>query len=302
MKIDVRARRAPGRPGTWGFVEGDQIVAGRFALERLGTSRAFEVYTAYDEALMSVVALKLIRRDRVDDAALRNALRREGELLRELAHPALPRCFDVVGGEVPHLALEHVDGPRLSTLIRRQRRLGPEQLLPLGLRLCAAIHYLHGRGLVHLDVKPSNVIVAPSPMLIDLSIATGSTTAATLRRPVGTDAYLAPEQSGEPGWGPIGPAADVWGIGATLFHAAAGRTAFAGDTTGPNRRFPQVGDGCLEVPRDVSPAIADVLVAALSRRQQDRPTVSEVADAVGGAMAALPRRVRLGTARVRWRT
>ena len=83
-----------------------------------------------------------------------------------------PRCFDVVlDGERPHIVLELVEGPRLSTLIRRQGRLGVEQAIPLVLQLASAIHYIATTGVVHLDVKPKNVMMAPPPRLIDLSVA-----------------------------------------------------------------------------------------------------------------------------------
>src|ERR671914_292309 len=75
-----------------------------------------------------------------------------------------------LGGERPHLVLEHIEGPRLSTLMRRYG-MSLEQLLPLALNLCSVLHYLAHAGVVHLDVKPSNVIMGGEPRLIDLSIA-----------------------------------------------------------------------------------------------------------------------------------
>ena len=92
-------------------------------------------------------------------------------MLRTLAHPMLLRSYGAqLGGERPHLVLEHIEGPRLSTLMRRYG-MSLEQLLPLALNLCAVLHYLAHERVVHLDVKPSNIIMGGEPRLIDLSIA-----------------------------------------------------------------------------------------------------------------------------------
>ena len=131
-----------------------------------------------------------------DDAA-RRALAAEAAALHALSHPSFPRCFDeVIDGDRPHIVLELVEGPRLSTLIRRQCRLGVEQAIPLVLQIASAIHYLSTTGVVHLDVKPKNVLMAPPPRLIDLSVARSVEGARATRHPVGTDRYMAPEQCG----------------------------------------------------------------------------------------------------------
>jgi len=138
-------------------------------------------------------------------------------MLRRLNHPVLLRCFDaVLDGSRPHVVLEHLEGPRLSTLLRKYGRLPMEQLLPLALEVCSALQYLSTEAVVHLDVKPSNIIMGAPPRLIDLSIARSIDEAVALDSSVGTDDYMAPEQC-EPtaGSGP-GPAADVWGLGVTI--------------------------------------------------------------------------------------
>lgn len=290
--------------GTWQFQEGDEIAPGRTALQHLGTSRTHDVYLAFDDDLLSVVAAKVLRLDRLDDDVARSKLATEGDLLASLQHPAIPRCFDVATeAERPHLALELIEGPRLSTLIRRQGQLGPEQILPLALQLSAAVHYLHRRDLLHLDVKPKNVVMSPSPKLIDLSVATSHDRAATLRGPIGTDAYMAPEQCGVEGRGPIGPAADVWGIGATLYEASSGRKPFTpGRSNGSVwDRFPQLTERPAPLPRDVPSDLATVLMSALEPRPEDRPSAAEVAGALGMDFQRLPRRLLLGKARVSWR-
>ncbi len=90
--------------------------------------------------------------------------------------------------------LEHLDGPTLDELLAQGGPLAIEQLLPLGLHVASALHYLAGEGIVHLDVKPSNIVMGGPPRLIDLSVARTLHQAAALRSPIGTDAFMAPEQ------------------------------------------------------------------------------------------------------------
>ena len=76
-----------------------------------------------------------------------------------------------LGGRFPHLLIEHLEGPTLCELILADGRLAVEQLLPLGLHVASALHYLAAEGMVHLDVKPDNIVMGAPPRLIDLSVA-----------------------------------------------------------------------------------------------------------------------------------
>ena len=185
-----------------------------------------------------------------------------------------------------------IEGPRLSTMIRKFGSLDTEQLAPLAVELAAALHYLHGRELVHLDVKPTNVILGAPPRLIDLSIARGFDEAAELDVAVGTDAYMAPEQC-RPRSGRVGPAADVWGLGVTLHEAVAGRSPFARGIDGPaaslEERFPQLTMPPEDPPKGVPSQIAAVIEAALAREPADRPSAREVAETVEPLLST-PRR------------
>ena len=130
-----------------------------------------------------------------------------------------------------------------------------------------------GEGWVHLDVKPRNVVMTSSPRLIDLSVARRVGAARRISRPVGTDAYMAPEQCDPARFTEIGPAADVWGLGATLFEALTGRQAYPSDHDG---RFPQLRVGPPSLPDKAPPALDDRDPAL--RRQDDDGFVLEVVD------------------------
>ena len=134
--------------------EGEEIVAGRVALELLGGGRRYEAYLAWDEHLHALVVAKLLRPGLVGDDRALEALAAEARLLGALAHPLLLRSLGaVLDGPRPHVVLEHIEGPRLSTLIRRSG-LALEQLLPLGLDLVRLLRYLAAEQVLRLDVKP----------------------------------------------------------------------------------------------------------------------------------------------------
>jgi serine/threonine protein kinase len=253
---------------SWNLDEHDEIVPGRRAVRMLGGGLRYEAYLAWDDHLRALVVVKLVRPDQVADPDALRGLAAEAALLRRLAHPHLVRSFGaVLEAERPHLVLELIDGPRLSTLIRRFG-LSLEQLLPLALNLCAALHYLGRERVVHLDVKPRNVVMAATPRLIDLSVARSFDQLAGLRSPVGTDAYMAPEQCDPDRFGEIGPPADVWGLGATLYEALARTRPFSSG----HERFPQLHDAPRPLADRVPRALAAAVMACLEPRPADRPT------------------------------
>ena len=190
----------------WGLAAGDELVPGRVVHRLLGGGGSYEAYLVFDDGLLHAAVAKVLRPGRVQDPVARRAMTREAAALDTVRHPVIVRGFDaVLGGDRPHLLLEHLEGPRLSSLVRRHGPLALEQLLPLALELASALHYLAGRELVHLDVKPGNVVMGAPARLIDLSVARSVDEAAALRHVVGTDGYLSPEQaapgrrSGRPG-------------------------------------------------------------------------------------------------------
>jgi serine/threonine-protein kinase len=270
--------------GSWELSSGDEIVPGRVAMDLLGYGRRYETYLAWDEHLRSLVVVKLVRPDLVGDPGAMRGIEGEARHLDSLAHPMLLRSFGThLDGARPHLVLEHIEGPRLSTLIRRFGVV-VEQALPLALNLCAVLHYMARERVVHLDVKPTNVIMAGAPRLIDLSVARGLDELSGLTALVGTDAYMAPEQCEPARFGYIGPPADVWGLGATLYEALARGRPFADD----GARFPQLRGRPAALPDNVPPALAELVLPCLEKSPADRPTATQMADALEPLVDSLP--------------
>ena len=293
----------PGGPAhpRWELAEGAPIGGGRVALARLGGGSRYEVYLAWDERLFALVVAKLLRPHLVADARALRELRREADVLARLAHPGLVRGFGaVLEGTHPHVVLEHVEGPSLGRLVKRHGALSMEQLLPLSLQLAAVLHSVAAEGFVHLDVKPGNVVMGVPPRLIDLSIARPIEAAAALRDAIGTDAYMAPEQCAPATFpGRVGPPADVWGLGATLYHAAKGEVPFprpkeARASPDPAVRFPQLARAPDPLPSHLPEAFRAIVLRALAADPPDRPTAAEVAAALEPLVLEVPTRAVIG--------
>ena len=247
---------------------------GRRALSLLGGGDRYEAYVAWDDRLHIPVVAKILRRHLVDDPRARAAIAAEAAALERLEHPVLVRSFGaVLDGDRPHLVLEFLDGPRLSTLLRKFGPLASEQLIPLAQQLCSALQFMGGEGWVHLDVKPRNIVMTSSPRLIDLSVARREVDARRITRPVGTDAYMAPEQCDPARFGEIGPKADVWGLGASMFEALTGRQAFPADDKG---RFPQLRTAAPPLPPKAPPVLSRAIAASFVNDPAARPTANEL--------------------------
>ena len=278
---------------SWGFEEGDEIAPGRTVLKPIGGGSAYEVLLVWDERLLSIMVAKVVRPGQLDDEGTMRGLRREAEALTSLAHPGLIRGFDaVLDPPHPHVLIEHLEGPTLRRLIKRHGPLPMEQLLPLALHVASVVHYLGEEQVVHMDIKPDNIIMGVPPRLIDLSVARPFERARRIEGAIGTDPYMAPEQCGADAYrGLIGDRTDVWGLGATLYHAAAGSVPFPREG---EERFPQLTEEPRTLPDAVPAALRELLFATLRKRPDERPSAREVALALEPLVSSLPRMVRLG--------
>ena len=285
------------RPGSWGFEEGDEIVPGRSVLKKLGGGHRYEAFLAWDDHLRATVVAKVVRPDRVAEAETLQGLADEAAALAALNHPVILRGFGAEApGGAPASVARRLEGPRLSSLIRRYGPLGREQLAPLAIQLAAATHYMHAEGWLHLDMKPANVIMGAPPRLIDLSVARPTATAPAIDLPIGTDSYMAPEQCQPLERGPVGPAADVFGLGVTLYRAATGERPFesgADDGESPRERWPQLAEPPLPLPLEGPTCRLGSLRSsspAWLPRPGERPAPAEIATAfeamLGRAAAA----------------
>lgn len=277
----------------WHLAPGEAITPELTAMRLLGGGSAYQAYLAFDEITYGSVVVKLVRPHLVDDDVTLEGLDREARALDIAHHPVVVRGLrHDVDAPRPHLVLEHVEGPHLGRLLKRHGRLSEQQYLPLAVDLASAAHFFRHVDVCHLDIKPSNLIMGSPARLIDLSVARSAASAAVLESIIGTDAYLAPEQA-DPGgrYGAPGYAADVWGIGATLFHAITGERPFRygdPDAACATERHPQLVDEPRPVRVRVAEGVLGVVRACLERRPADRPLPHEVADALGPDLERQP--------------
>ena len=277
---------------SWHLRQGDAITDELTAVRKLGGGAAYEAWLAFDDVTYSPVVVKLLRPDQLNSSSSRRGLRREVAALAAVNHPVVVRGLrHDLDGPRPHVVLEHIDGPRLSSLVRRYGPLQEQQYLPLAIDVASSLHYLRHIGWTHLDIKPSNIIMGAPARLIDLSVARLVQDARELRHLIGTDAYMAPEQC-DPGESTPTFASDVWGLGATLFEAVAGHRAFPDPQPRADvlsERFPQLAADPLPLPDGVTADVVTVLAAMLERSATARPAPYEIVDALAPVLERQPR-------------
>jgi serine/threonine protein kinase len=262
---------------------GHQLAPGYMVIEHVRRGEDLDSYEAWSYQRYCRCFIKTLRPDVTTDASARRHLLREARLLLSLTHPHLVRAYEYVKpqpGQPPILVLENLTGATLSYLLDGGRhRLSTAELGHLGQHLCSALRYLHSRGYLHLDVKPSNIIASRGiACLLDLSLARppGYCSAGT-----GTPGYMSPEQlSG----GDLGPPTDVWGIGLVLYHAATGiqpfdipdyTTSASSVTSTMARCRTQLARPAnkIRAHRRLPPAVAHTIDACLHPDPDQRPTL-----------------------------
>ena len=259
--------RTPLRPG-------ERIGRGYEVIEHLSRSNVLDVYDVWSEERACRCVAKTLRPDHAGDARARRALIAEGRLLERLRHPHVVAGYETLTRPRPAVIMETLSGETLTYLIEnRPRPLSARELAFLGLQLASALGYLHRHGVLHLDLKPSNVVAeAGRAKLIDLSVARPP---GRLKSGVGTWCYMAPEQARG---GLVGPAADVWGIGVVLWTAIDGDTPFRDES----REYPQLANRAAPARslRRLPRPLAGAIDRCLEPEAELRPSLVELAEAL----------------------
>jgi serine/threonine protein kinase len=250
---------------------GLEVAPGYRILDHLARGNRLDVYDGWSEERGTRVVLKMLRPDREHEAPPRRELLREGRLLEALSHPHIVRAYETRDGERPVVILETLGGETLDHLLEEGGPLSPVEAAHLGLQLGSAIRYLHRHRILHLDLKPSNLIAEAGRLkLIDLSVAAppGEVLPGT-----GTWGYMSPEQARG---GAVGGAADVWGLGAVLFEGLTAIPLIDEEEDEPSE-YPQLVPPAPPVEdhrRDV-PDFARLVAECLNPEPAARPTVED---------------------------
>jgi eukaryotic-like serine/threonine-protein kinase len=266
--------------------EGEPLAPDYTVTKHLRRGDALDVYEVWSESRACLCVAKTICPHRAEDIRPRERLLQEGLLLEQATHPHLVRAYQTITEPVPIIILELLVGATLGHLISQAKSqkatLDCEELSFLGQHLCSALQYVHAKGIVHLDIKPSNIIAYNGmAKIIDFSVATKIDECC--RKGVGTKHYLAPEQAqGEL----VTQETDVWGIGTTLFEAAAGKRAFTSKKSGP--KYPQLTKPAPPIAsiQDMPSEFARIIDSCLAFERGDRPNIEELYCAFGGKHAA----------------
>ena len=247
---------------------------GRYRVTKpLGTGAMGEVYEAVDDVLGRDVAIKTLRTSS-GALFLDDRFRNEARAIAKLTHPNIVAVFDVdVAATPPFLVMERVAGPSLADRLTAGP-LRTDQLIPLGIQIARALATAHDAGVVHRDVKPANILAAGSGTwkLADFGVAHVPDSSLTVTGQfVGSPAYAAPEALVK---GITGAASDVYGLGATLYEAAAGRWP----------RLEAKGALLAPVPPlhtlapSLPPHVCDAIDRAVALDHTKRPSAAELAE------------------------
>lgn len=218
-----------------------RILAGRYRVgELIGEGGITRVHHGTDEKLGRTVAIKLLKPEYARDTVFRNRFRLEAQSASRMAHPSIARVYDT--GEVvdkvgsrevttPFIVMEHVDGKRLSDMLR-YGPLSPQEAVQHLEGVLDALAYAHRAGVIHRDLKPANIMITDSGVkVLDFGIARAvaehASTVAEAAEVLGSANYFSPEQAkGEP----IDARTDIYSAGIVLYELLVGRPPFDGDS------------------------------------------------------------------------
>jgi serine/threonine-protein kinase len=213
---------------------------GRYRIEgRLGEGAMADVYRAHDPGIGRTVAIKVLKPEYGRNPELGERFLREARAAGALNHPNIATIYDVGEADgVAYIAMELIEGQPLDTLIQAQGRLPYERVLAIGQQLASALDYAHRAGVVHRDVKPSNILLTAdgkTAKLLDFGVArmgdldpehAGEQMARTqVGQMIGTPRYMSPEQA----LGiTVDRRSDLFSLGVVLYEMVTGKVAFPG--------------------------------------------------------------------------
>jgi serine/threonine protein kinase len=261
---------------------GGLVLGGYQVVMPIGRGGMGTVYLARDTTHHRLVALKILPPHRAKaEERLLTRFRREMELSRRVTHPNMARVYEVGEAQgIHYIAMEYIAGQSLYRVVSQNGPLPVGRAAKLFAQATAALQHAHDQGLIHRDLKPSNLMIAPGDQvkvldlglaLIEGEVVDDPTVVGGQGYVVGTMDYIAPEQT-EDATG-VGPRADVYGLGCTLYFALTGRPPFpGGDTRSKIQRHRTAIPPPVQELNPLIPADFTALVhAMLAKRPEDRP-------------------------------
>lgn len=271
----------------------------QFVIEsRIGEGGMSRVYAANDTRLGRSTALKVLHPEFSRDTHRTSQFEREAKLTAGVSHPHVVKVFSVGRDQgYFYIAMEHVAGSSLEQLIRQDGALDEEFVLNLGSQVAGGLRAAHLEGLIHRDVKPGNILITEGSVakLVDFGLALISGGEEDESGEIwATPYYVAPEKlEGQP----EDERSDIYSLGATLFHALAGRPPFDADTNSLEelKQIKSQPVRLLDHAPDVSPRTAAVIDRMMAREPDDRyQSYDEVLEALQDARSLVGTEVVAG--------
>ena len=281
----------------------------RYDLEReLGRGGMGAVFLARDRKLNRPIALKVLPGDMAENAALRDRFLRETRTAASFSHPNIVPVYSIEEGDgLLAYAMAYVEGESLAERVKRAGPLTIRETVKLLQDTAYALAYAHGRGVVHRDIKPDNIMLERASgraMVMDFGISrgiaaapAGATQALTrIGEVVGTPEYMSPEQATGDN---VDGRSDLYSLGLTAYFALTGRPAITGDTTGKvlarqiTEQVPPIQSVRADTPQALAAAIDRCVMKDAAARFQSGEELVETIDAAKLSGPEIPLAVRL---------
>jgi serine/threonine-protein kinase len=256
----------------------EYLLAGRYRLtDRIAAGGMGEVWRAIDQLLNRQVAVKLLPTVRAGDESSLARFRAEARYAASLSHPGIARVYDYgesaeFGGA--YLVMELVDGDPLSAILARNGRLSADATLDIVGQAARALDAAHQAGIVHRDIKPGNILMAPggTAKITDFGIATAVRAAQASHLTetgmvMGTAMYVSPEQATG---APVTSSSDIYSLGVVAFECLAGHPPFTAREP-LAIAYSHKHEPVPPMPPDVPPPVADLVRAMLAKTPDGRP-------------------------------
>ncbi|MFE2618235.1 serine/threonine-protein kinase [Micromonospora chalcea] len=278
------------------MLSSDVVLSGRYRLEdRVATGGMGDVWRATDLVLGRPVAVKVLLPALVSDPDFIARFRSEARIMASLRHPGVVQVFDCgedelpSGGRADYLVMEFVAGEPLSRRIEDAGCLEVAETMSIVAQVAQALHAAHGRGIVHRDVKPSNLLVQDdgTVVLVDFGVArsTNVTSITSTNAVPGTALYMAPEQAAGR---PVSGATDVYALGAVAYCCLTGSPPFTGDNP-LQVAVRHLDDEPPELPAEIPASVRELVSRALTKDPAGRyPSAAAMADAARAARTDSP--------------
>ena len=254
-------------------------------LAPIGEGGMGAVYHAQDRRIGRVVAIKVVRPDRLSDEKARDRFIHEARSIGALNHPNIATLYDVaLAGEIPHIVMEYLPGGSLDERLRRGR-LTFAEAISVATDISSGLAHAHSHGIIHRDLKPTNILFTSSgaPKIIDFGLAQ-TDDGSELTEPgkvVGTAAYMSPEQATGKH---VDQRSDLFSLGVILYQMASGRNPFKCDSVAATLH---------SIAYDTAPPLATVrpdfpqsfsrlVDGLLSKAPEDRPTLPQAVSELRG--------------------